>query len=263
MKRNILYIILIGLIPFFSACEDVIDLDLKNASPQIVIEAKVVNHYERQEVKISQTKSFSDDNSIIPISNAVITVKEDGGQTYSFQETSPGFYQSTFFNGKPGKKYTMQVAVNNKTYTAVSLMPNPVVLDSITVTELSFFGSTQKFAQVNYNDPGNVANQYNYVIKVNNEVRNSYFVESDQFNNGKKVTGTIFNDDPELKKDDLVSIDFQCIDLPIYRYFFALSQISGNGGPPTSPSNPDSNFNNGALGYFSAHTSQIRTVTIP
>jgi hypothetical protein len=153
--------------------------------------------------------------------------------------------------------------VNNQTYTAQSIMPPVVKLDSLTVTEISFFGNTNKFVQVNYKDIPNIPNQYNFVISVNDKLRNGYFPESDRFNDGSEVKNTLFTSEPDLKKGDKVTVDFQCIDLGIYRYFFAITQIGGNGGPPTSPANPDSNFNNAALGYFSAHTSQKTTITIP
>jgi hypothetical protein len=260
IKINILFALVITL---FSSCEDVIDLELKDSKPVVVIEANVSDELKRQIVKVSQTKSFTQDNSIIPVSGAIITIKEDGGLTYSLVETTnAGVYQSVNFAGKPGKKYTIDVTTNSKTYTANSTMPNKVALDSLTLTELTFFGNTQKFVQVNYKDPANIRNFYNTLLTVNGELRTGYYVEVDRFNDGSVVKNTIFSDEPELKSKDVIKVEFQCIDQNIYKYFFAISQISGNGGPPTAPANPASNFNNGALGFFSAHTSETKTATI-
>ncbi len=245
-----------------NSCEDVIDVNLNSTDPRIVIEANVVNNINHQLVKISQTKNFDDNNSIVPYANAQVLVKEENGKTYSYKENSPGNYESDFFIGKPGRKYTIEVTANGKVYTAISTMPQPVLLDSLTATEITFFNNKRKYVQVNFADPKNIPNQYNYVVNVNDTVRNAYYVDSDRFNDGKNVVNTVFTADPELKTGDRVTLDFQCIDQHIYRYFFAISQISGNGGPPTAPANPDSNFNNGALGYFSAHTSQMKTVVI-
>lgn len=247
----------------FAACESVINVDLKNAKPAIVIEANVTDRVEPQIVIISQTKSFNQDNSIVPISQATVSVFDEHGNHHQFNEIVPGKYVSEPFAGVSGIKYTIQVKVNGTLYTASSEMPQKVKLDSLNLTELSFFNSTKKYVQVHYKDPGGVPNQYNYVLYVNDEIRNAYYVDNDRFNDGKNVTNTIFNADPELKKGDRIMVDFQCIDEPIYRYFFALSQIAGNGGPPTAPANPDSNFDNGALGYFSAHTSQKKSNIIP
>lgn len=261
--KNIIYYLSAGIILAFTSCKDVINLNLDNAEPQIVIEANVVNNQNFQIVKISKTKKFTDNNTSDPLSGATVIIKEDGGGSYNFTQLSPGVYKSGFFIGKPGFKYSVQVSVNGKTYSAISTMPQVVALDSLTVTQLSFFSKKNKFVQVNFKDPVNIKNQYNYVIAVNDSLRNAYYVDEDRFNDGKVVKNTLFTSNPDLKAGDIVKVDFQCIDYNTYRYFFAITQISGNGGPPTAPSNPPTNFDNGALGYFSAHTTQLTSIKIP
>jgi hypothetical protein len=56
----------------------------------------------------------------------------------------------------------------------------------------------------------------------------------------------------------------QSIDHTIFTYYSALLEISGDGGAGggVTPSNPPSNINNGALGYFSAHTVQKKSIVI-
>jgi hypothetical protein len=54
----------------------------------------------------------------------------------------------------------------------------------------------------------------------------------------------------------------QTIDKPIYKYFYALAASMGNGPNASVPGNPVSYLSGGALGYFSAHTRQERTVII-
>lgn len=247
-----------------NACEKVIDIDLKNTKPVIVIEGNVIDEYVAQKVKISQTKPFTEDNSVDAVTNATITLKDVTlNKTYDFSASdAEGNYFSEKFKGMPGHVYELKVKSDNQEYAAQSTMPIKVPLDSLSITEVSFFGNTRKYLKVNFADPANYQNQYRYVIRVNNALVKGYYVDSDRFNNGKYIANTIFTDEPELKTGDTIKVEFQCIDMNIYRYFFAISQISGNGGPPTAPSNPDSNFNNGALGFFSAHTSQTNTAVI-
>jgi hypothetical protein len=250
-------------IAIFSSCEEIIDLELKDAKPVVVIEANVSDQFRSQIVKVSQSKPFTQDNTVVPITSATITIKEDGGLSYLLLQTNTqGVYQSLAFAGKPGKKYTIDVTTNGTTYTANSIMPIKVTLDSLSITQLTFFGNTRKFIQVNYIDPANIRNFYNTLLTVNSELKNGNYVEEDRFNDGNVVKNTIFNNNLELKSNDVIKVEFQCVDQNIYKYFYAISQISGNGGPPTAPANPASNFNNGALGYFSAHTSQTITATI-
>ncbi|HET8830119.1 MAG TPA: DUF4249 family protein [Pelobium sp.] len=247
-----------------NACEKVIDLDLKNAEPTIVIEANLTDDYIAQKVKITQTKAFTEDNTPMPIFNAIVTVKDlTLNKSYTFGTAdAEGNYSSEIFKGIPGNTYELTVQNGNESYIATSTMPKKVLMDSLSVTEISFFGNTQKYVKVNYSDPSGDENQYRYLLKVNGLAVKGYFVDSDRFNNGKYISNTLFNDEPELKSGDEIQVEFQCVDKNIYRYFFAIAQISGNGGPPTAPANPDSNFNNGALGYFNAHTSETKMAVI-
>ncbi len=263
--KNTFYIILLTFTAvFLSACEKMIELDLKNTKPVVVIEASVNDDFEQQVVIVTQTKPFTDDNTVVPIANAVITLNDvTDNKSYTFGPAdSKGTYLSTSFRGKPGNTYELSVRANNQTYTAKSTMPKKVLLDSISVTEVTFFGETNKFIKVNYADPAQFENQYRYLLTINQKPIKGYFVDSDRFNNGKYVSNTLFTSDTDLKSGDEIKIEFQCVDMNVYRYLFAIAQISGNGGPPTAPSNPDSNFSNGALGFFNAHTNETKLATI-
>ena len=219
-KLQILFILLLSALALlFSSCDDVINVDLNSASPQIVIEANITDQFANQVIKVSLTKNFNENNNIVPVHNALVTVQEENGTKYTFTENNnDGQYFSTKFYGKSGVRYTVQVISSNKTYTAQSIMPNRVQLDSLSLTSLTFFGKEQKFIEVNYNDPSSNSNYYNYVMTVNDVVRNAYYPEEDRFNNGKKVTSTIFNSDPALKTGDKVTLDFQCINQKIYKW---------------------------------------------
>jgi hypothetical protein len=57
----------------------------------------------------------------------------------------------------------------------------------------------------------------------------------------------------------------QSVDMPIFNYFKALPGVTLNGeysGGGVPPANPVNNISNGALGYFSAHTSEMKTIII-
>ena len=247
----------------FTACEKVIDLKLDAAKPALVIEANFTDEFKIQTVNISKTIAFDNKNVVSPFSGAEVVLKNDTGLETLFQETQPGIYSTLLpIKGIPGQKYTLTINANNQIYTAVSVMPQVVEVESLTQTELTFFGNKRKFVQVNYYDPLGVPNYYNSRVFVNGVKRDFFYVESDRFNDGKPVVNTIFTDDPELVIGDKVTIDFQGIDENVYRYLFAITQINGNGGPPTAPANPDSNFNNGALGYFNACTSRTESLVI-
>jgi hypothetical protein len=79
----------------FLSCKKNIDLPIKNATPRIVIEATISDLNEPQIVYISQTVPFQTDTKKVPLTSAVVSVKEDGGSTLTFVETKPGVYQSS------------------------------------------------------------------------------------------------------------------------------------------------------------------------
>lgn len=246
----------------FSSCEKVIDLNLENTERKVVIEAIFTDILTRHEITISSTANFNESNTKIPISGALVTIKEENGATFTFTESTPGTYISARTRGIPGRKYTLTVTVNGKTYTAVSEMPMRVPIKSIGQAELTFFNDTRKIIELNYKDPLNIANYYYNRVFVNGVKRENFSVDSDRFNDGKDVKNTIFIDKPYLVKGDAVRVQMLTIDENIYRYLFSITQITGNGGPPTTPANPISNFNNGALGFFSASSATEESMVI-
>lgn len=245
-----------------TSCEKIIDLNLNNTEPKIVIESIFTDVSTRHTVSISNTADFDTNNTTIPVSGATVLIKEESGPTLTFTESTPGNYISTRYKGKPGIKYTLSVTVNGKTYSATSIMPLAVPIKSINQAELNFFGKSRKIVELNYIDPFGIPNFYYSRIFINNVKRDNFSVDSDRFNDGKQVKNTIYTDESELAKGDAVRIQLLTIDENVYRYLFSITQITGNGGPPTTPANPNSNFNNGALGFFSASTSTEQTLII-
>lgn len=245
-----------------SSCEKVIDLELKNLTPVIVIEATVSNQSENHFVRISKSLPFDKETTFSGVNGAQVTLKSILGQSIPFTEVADGVYRSPRFRGTPGITYTMEVLAEGKTYSAQSIMPFPVIPDSVGFKTLSFFGNSNIYPIVYYNDPPKEQNQYRYILKINSKLQDDLVFE-DRFNDGNAVSDVIIYDgDEDLKSGDTVEIEMQTIDRNVFKYFFALSQIGGNGGPPVAPANPDSNFNNGALGIFNACTKSTQTLIV-
>lgn len=255
---------IIGLVFFtviFSACEKVIELKLDEAAPVIVIDGSLSDQVENQVVRVSRTYSFTESNRFNGVGGAKLVLKSSSGNTYNYTEVSPGVYQTSRLRGRPNVTYTLQVTVDGQTYTANSTMPQRVALDSLSFKEFSFFGTTNTYVAANFNDPVGIQNQYRYILKAKSKIEEDV-VSEDRFNDGNNVSNVIFYELDDLVSGDAIDVELQCIDRNVYRYFFSLSQISGNGGPPVAPANPPSNFNNGALGVFNAYTSSKRTVIL-
>ncbi|WP_207532015.1 DUF4249 domain-containing protein [Desertivirga arenae] len=247
----------------FSACEKVIDIDLKDSEPLLVVEGVINNRTDTQSVRITTTLPISESNSSTGISGATVTVKDQEGISYAFRERAPGVYSSRRFRGIPGRTYNLTIAYNGKTYSAQSSMPSQVTIDSIGFQSTTIFSNSRTSLQLIFRDPPQIRNYYRFVLSINSVKTSSIFVYSDDFTDGKQVTRDLFDVDVNLQKGDKVMVEMQCIDPVIYRYWLGLDQNRSRGGASVTPANPVSNISGGALGYFSAQTQQTEQLHVP
>lgn len=265
MKGNgLTYLICFTLIIMAASCQKVVNLKLSNSASQLVIEGNLTNVYGVQYVVISKSVPFTSTNNFPPVKGATVSIIDDStGRVYKFIEDTAGVYSYYPMVGHAGRKYTLTVKTGGQTYTASSTMPSLVVLDSLTAKISTFGNKDLRTITVNYQDPPNAVNQYRFVLYVNGKQTSTVFTEDDSFTNGRYVRQDLFENTTDIHYNDTVSVEMQCIDRGIYDYWFSLSQQQQNGpGGGTTPSNPPSNFDNNALGYFSAHTTQIQHMIV-
>ncbi|WP_207421435.1 DUF4249 domain-containing protein [Desertivirga brevis] len=248
---------------FFSACEKVIDIELKGSDPLLVIEGVINNRTDTQSVRITSSVPIGESNRFPGVSGATVTVKDQDGITYAFRERAPGIYSSRRMRGIPGRTYSLSILYNRKSYTAQSRMPSQVTIDSIGFQSTTIFNNSRTSLQLIFRDPPQIKNYYRFVLSVNEVKTSSIFVYSDDFTDGKQVTRDLFDVDVDLKSGDKVAVEMHCIDPVIYRYWFGLDQNRSRGGASVTPANPVSNISNGALGYFSAQTQQTEQLYVP
>jgi hypothetical protein len=260
MKRTgYIQLLLTGLL--FSACTKVIDPKVGNDPDQLNIEANLTNINTVQYVLLRKSISLSNTNNYPPVTGATVAVSASNGNTYAFTETQPGIYASIPFGASEGVTYTLHVQANEQTYTATSIMPATVIMDSLSSKNRPLNkpkdGRDQKVISVYYQDPAGIANQYRFIERVNGVQVKSVFVYDDQLTDGRYVTFELLEQDIDIYAGDTVEVEMQCIDKPVYTYWFALqSQQSNNFNGAVAPANPLTNISPQTLGYFSAHTSQ-------
>jgi hypothetical protein len=267
MKQQLKFKLLIPaiLLLICASCQKVININTNNASPQIVIEGNLTDIYGGQTVTITKSVPFTSTNTYPPVTGATVILSDSLGQRAQLVEQSPGVYFAAPLAGSYGMTYTLTVTTGGKVYTASSTMPSPpVTLDSLTSTANQFTNTKNtRTIIVNYQDPISVANQYKFNLYINNALTTTIFTNDDSFSNGRYVREQLFQNDEDIVPGDTAKVELQCIDKNIYQYWFALSQLQINGpGGGITPSNPPSNFNNGALGYFSAHTSDTKVIVV-
>jgi hypothetical protein len=257
-------LLLFLLAPLLHSCEKVIDIDLTEGERRYVVEGTVSNRPgEPAEVRLSETKDFEDDNTFIGISGAVVSIRVNNSASYILNETSTGIYTSTAFSGTPGSVYELSVSINGKTFTATSTMPSQIVrLDTITVSNFAFGGSTTLTVSPDYLDPVGPGNSYRFIQYVNGALVKRVFVANDNLNDGLRSTRPLINPDSDIEQGNIVRVDMLCIDPEVYTYWYSLDQAATGNGNAT-PANPVTNISGGCLGYFSAHSITTKTIVVP
>lgn len=246
----------------FSSCEKEIHIDLNSSEPQVVIDGSVTDAAGPYFVRITKTVNYSESNVYPGISGAVVIISDNLGNVDTLTETSAGLYQTSKIVGTPGRTYSLSVAVEEKKYYATSTMPLKVSLDSLKFSITAVPGEEDLYSVLPvFTDPLTLGNNYRYLLNINSELDDTYYVDNDNIGNGLVNKRSIFNPDLEIKLKDTVTVEFRCIDAASYTYFYTLGQISGGGpGGGTTPTNPPNNITGDeALGIFSAYTTQSRT----
>ncbi len=260
------FIILAALM--FSSCTKIIELDLNTSDPQIVVDAQLSDDpTDKAIVKFSKTFNFSANNTFPPLSSAVVFIKNrTTGEVDTLKETSVGLYNGSKLVGKVGNTYDLTILTGGKTITASSTIPRKVNLDSISALKQSFFGNTQISLIPRYVDPKGLGDNYRFIVSVNGKVRKDIFTFNDELSDGGLNGRPLFgggSEDDAIKVGDSVTIELQGIDAAGYLYFSTMAEGGGSrNSDSATPTNPVTNLKGAILGYFSAYTTQKKTITI-
>ncbi|MFZ1290897.1 MAG: DUF4249 domain-containing protein [Melioribacteraceae bacterium] len=267
MKKIFLIILSINI---FLGCEEVIELDLNSANPAIVIEANLTNSLEKNFVSITESTDFYNPGNYKTISGAEIIITVNNSTNYILTETSPGKYFNTNLFAVPENKYLIEVNYNDKKYLAISTSPKSLIIDSLNyLLESRPFNKDKKFLELHvfFQDDPNIENYARFVVYKNSEKLDGIFLFDDRLTNGNYIDFFFFNfNDEDFQVGDVISIELNSIDKETHSYFKTLRNARANssGGPfgSTAPANPETNWNNNALGYFSAFTISEKSIIL-
>jgi len=253
MKIQTLIKVSVLFILFSSSCQKVITPPLSNGAPQLVIEGAVSDTTGPYYVNISKTVSFYADNIYPNVSGASVTITDQTADISDMlTETSAGVYATHSIIGTPGHTYQLQVELNGKSYTAVSTMPLPVALDSISFDYTSIKNMIQPV--VHYQDPAAFVNYYKYNITVNGVKLRRFQTDEDLLMNGKYIHTDLVTDTGAIKKNDLVLVNLVGVDKGAYNFLQEAESIAFYNDQLATPATPESNISGGCVGYFSAQT---------
>jgi Domain of unknown function (DUF4249) len=248
-----------------SSCQKVINIDLNSSSPQYVIEGNIYDHASPYTVKISRSVNYDQDNMFPAVSGAIVVVRDTTAAiTDTLTETAPGTYQTNNASlvGTSGHTYSLFVQASGNIFTAVSTMPVRIPMDSMYDTH-SLFGRNYSIVPV-YKEPITKGNYFHFIEYINDTENKAIYVRNDNLIAGGQTVQLPLQgggaNGKAVQLGDNVLLYMECIDSAMYQYYFTLTQTTNQNS--ATPSNPQSNIKGGALGYFSAQTSQSRSIVV-
>jgi hypothetical protein len=256
--KNLVYIFIIA---FFSiSCERIIDVDLKDSEPQFVIDAYTYDSLAFSKVRLSYSSNFYEMGDYQLIEDAEVKIYDEQNNEYLFTHVDSGLYVNSSFKLDNLTRYHLQVNHADDAYDAYSTCPLEVKIDSIHFEE-NFFQPEDKGevfrVNVFFQDTVSVKNYYRLRIKINDVYQDGFFIFDDQFFDGNTIEYN-FNS-IELVENDDVSVELMGIDKNNYDYFLSLIRTSSPGGNGSTPGNPPSNIEGGAIGIFGAYSLDVFT----
>jgi hypothetical protein len=249
-----------------TSCEKTVFLDTDQADVKIVIEGMLTNRDNYHYVKISRSADFYDSGKTPRVTDAIVTVNDDQGNTFEFihnpndHPDSAGFYlPASSFAGVVGRTYTLNVVADGKGYTAADKMYSVTAIDSLT------YGIDQD----EMDDPEEEGKYYEVLIyAVEPQDTKDYYLFDFYRNDSLLVAEPdeiYFSDDVALgeeingvqspiyyAKGDVARVEAFSLSRAGYVFYSDLQGLLRNDGgmysPP--PANCRTNLSDGALGFF-------------
>lgn len=156
------------IILFFAGCTEPFDTSgvLTSFESVIVIEATITNELKQQQIRLSRTFEFDDDEGAPPETNANVSVLDDQGNEITFLETEPGLYLSQEpFQAQANTAYQLSIttADGNVYGSSPETLPQVTPIGEVIAQRTTNEDDEEGMAiLVNTFDPTNNSNFYRY-----------------------------------------------------------------------------------------------------
>jgi Domain of unknown function (DUF4249) len=285
---------------FLMACEKEIDIDLKPATPQLVVEAYINNLLpEYNYVVLTKSQNFfAPDFESIPVKGARVSITEGvlqpnqtivwnaGSRTIMSEANVPAvpvnFRNGVYFDprlitspgtslrGEPGKYYLLEIEAEGKQYSAVTQLLPPLAVDSITAGfPFTDDDGTAKLRITNhYKDPDTIGNRQLYYWRFRDNRTNfgwgglnrSRAPGRDDLVNGEYIRLT----HPQgFVSGDTVNYFMASVTVDIWNFWDSFNKVRDNDGPFSTPVSLGSTIKGtDVVGCFSGLSLSTRTVIV-
>jgi hypothetical protein len=266
MKSYFNILVILGIICFCS-CEEVIDVDVPNQTPKLVVDASINwvkgTDGSEQIIKLLLSTDYFSSETYVPALGADVRITNlITDEVVQFLDNNDGDYITSDFVPVLNTDYKLDIIYDGETYTSLEKFKSVSSISNITQTTSGGFNDSLIEVNIFFNDP--VLDENYYLVKFQEDIDllPTFIVLKDEFTNGNEMTIFFEKDDDDSDSDalntgDVVNIELVGISKQYYNYMsLLLDQTEGQGPFATTPapvngncinvSNPDK-F---AYGYF-------------
>ena len=255
-----------------SSCEEIVEVELDNADPQIVISAVITEKGHQSSVNVSKSRDF---NSEVVFDykqyerNYKVVIINPNGDSILFTDFDPPYHNWDFV-AIPETEYSICVTYNSITYEATSYFPKPISIKELKVKKKKNHITDKSYYELHcfFQDHPGIEDFAKLSVSIKGKRLNQIFTYNDRLTDGNLIDYAefYFEEEHQIQPGDEITVHLVTIDEINYKYFETLkSAIASSGGIPINqmtPSNPVSNWSNGALGYFSACSRDYKSIVV-
>jgi len=156
---------------FFESCTDPYALQTNNYEEALVIEATITNELKYQEVKITKTYKL-EENFPTTVSNAVVILKDNLGNTYDFAEQGNKYVSVNEFKAEPNRQYQLKIITDEgRSYVSTTeVLTHETSIQSIVPTVTNVNGVRGAEMIVNSFDPTGSSKYYRFEYEETNKI---------------------------------------------------------------------------------------------
>ena len=251
------YFLLLLTLTLFISCEDVIDVDLPENENRLIVNGVIrvdeTQDYLPVEIRVSESSSFFENNTIASIKSAIIyygTPNPDapeileGGGVSNLAELEPGsgiwVPDPTFDSDQrirvssinEGDVFQLTIETNEERYFATTTYVKSVPIDSLVQGDETLFSGDETEVIVSFTDRGNSDDFYVLDLDFG-----EFLVTEDEFYQGQTFVFSYFYDNElELNTSSVVDISLLGADEAFYNYMNQIIvQSGGDQGPFQTP----------------------------
>lgn len=218
--KQYLYKIIVFIALISVSCTDVVDVDVPEAAPRLVVEASIDWEKETQGneqfIKLSMSTPFFDNLTNTAVSGAsVIITNTTTNEVFEFSDQGEGIYSTSNFLPVLNQSYTLEINYQGETYIAEETMTPVVDVDEISQARTGGFDDEALEVSLFFNDPPNEENFYFFRFEEEGDLLPELLAIPDEFTDGNRMN-VFFEKESD---DDIGTAEFESGDVAFIKFY--------------------------------------------